>query len=286
MAASNCLNKKPPRRQGRKAKIILVFLVPWWFIMKTLQGKCIVVTRAEEQSGALVERLEALGATVHVCPMIAIVPPEDSAPLDSAIKRLAEYNWLMLTSANAVRALFEHTNDVLPEHVRVGAVGPATAKALMAYGVVPRFMPSTHTAEAMVAEIGDMAGQRVLIPVADIARETLAAGLRGRGAQVDVVTAYRTVRGKGVQQLVSLLRDKQVDAITFTSPSTVRSMLQGFAEQGVADVAALLHGVALVCIGPTTASALRKAGLPAVVAREQTAEGLVAAVVEVCGVTR
>lgn len=248
-----------------------------------IEGKCIVVTRAEEQSGALVERLAALGATVHVCPLIAIAPPEDMTPLYAAIERLAEYDWLMLTSANAVRALFEHMDAALPEHLSVGVVGPATAQVLAEYGVVPRFMPGVHTAEAMVAEIGDMAGQRVLIPAADIARETLAEGLRERGAHVDVVTAYRTVRGAGAQQLVSLLRAQQVHVITLTSPSSVRSMLQGVAEQCGADVAALLlERVVVVCIGPTTADAAREAGLRvAAVAREHTVEGLVAAVVEV-----
>lgn len=255
--------------------------------MKKLQGKRIVATRAQEQSGALVERLEALGATVHVCPMIAIVPPEDCALLDAAIQRMSEYDWLMLTSANAVAALFQRmaalgAAPTLPAHVRVGAVGPATARELAAHGAQPDCVPSVHTAEGMLAELGDMAGRRVLLPAADIARETLAEGLRGRGAYVDVVTAYRTVPGEGASMLARLLRDGTPDAITFTSPSTVRYMLQGLAAQGVRDPAARLAGMAVVCIGPTTADAAHAAELRvAAVAREHTVDGLVAALVEV-----
>ncbi len=257
----------------------------WWFNMQKLQGKRIVVTRPEEQSGALVERLAALGAIVRVCPMIAIAPPEDCALLDAAIQRLPEYDWLMLTSANAVHSLFQRmaalgVGTTFPPHVKIGVVGPATANAL-SVSLHPDFMPSVHTAEGMLAELGDIAGQRVLIPAADIARETLAEGLRQRGAQVDVVTAYRTVPGEGVQQLVSLLRDDMADAITFTSPSTVRYMLQGLAEQGVSNSVDQIKRVAVVCIGPTTADAAREAGLQvASVAREHTIDGLVAAVVE------
>lgn len=251
-----------------------------------LKGKRIVVTRAEEQAGTLVERLEALGAAVLVCPMITIAPPEDCGPLDAAIQRMPEYDWLMLTSANAVGALFQRmaalgVATTLPANLKVGVVGPGTARELAAHGAHPDFMPGVHTAEAMVAEIGDMAGQRVLFPAADIARATLPTGLRERGAQVDVVTAYRTVAGAGARMLIGPLHDKQVDAITFTSPSTVRAMLHGLAAQGVVDTAALLGHVALICIGPTTAVALRDARLPvAAVARDHTVEGLVEAVVE------
>lgn len=248
---------------------------------RPLVGRRIVVTRAEEQADPLAEQLEALGAEVVVCPLIAIAPPLDIVPLRDALARLAEYDWLLLTSANAVHAVFERVAaGALPARLAVGAVGPATARALAAYGVETRFVPSAYTAEAMVAEFGDAAGRRVLLPASELARETLAAGLRARGALVDVVTAYRNVPGPGAPRLAALLHQEPIDAITFTSPSTVHSLLAALAERGGTDAGALLGGVALVSIGPTTAAALDEAGLPTIAAREHTAEGIVEVLVE------
>lgn len=238
-----------------------------------LQGKHIVVTRAVEQSAELVERLQALGATVTVCPLIAIAPLDNTAPLDDAVRRLAEYDWLLFTSANAVRAFFGRVDAALPEHVKVGAVGPATARALVEHGIAPSFTPSAQTAEALAAELDVVAGQRVLLPSADIARPALADGLRARGALVDVVTVYRTAPGDGVAALRDMLRDGAVDAVLFASPSAVQALVRGMS----AAERAWLSDVAVACIGPTTAAAAHEAGLRvSAVAREHTAAGLVA----------
>ena len=258
---------------------------------RSLEGKRIAITRAEEQAGGLAERLRELGAEPLLCPSIAIAPPADYAPLDAAIARLSEYDWLIVTSANGVHALLDRMTVFGrgPEslaHLTIGAIGPATAQALAEWGLSAGFMPSAYVAEAILAEIGDVAGRHVLLPRADIAREALAVGLRERGALVDEIAAYRTVPGAGAALLVRLLRapaTRALDAITFTSSSTVRYLLDGMEQAGLArmQAATLLNELAVVCIGPITATTAREQGLRVdAVAREYTAEGLVAALVE------
>jgi uroporphyrinogen-III synthase len=255
---------------------------------RPLLGKRIVVTRAEDQAAGLLERLRALGAEPVACPAIAIAPPEDFAPLDAAIARLADYDWLIVTSANGVRALLgrmaELGQDPTPlRQLTIGAIGPATAEALAEHGLAPGFVPTTYVAEAILAEIGDVAGQRILLPRADIAREALAVGLRAKGAIVDEVAAYRTIPGGGARTLAGLLRAHAVDAITFTSSSTVRYTLEGLqvAGMGRPEARTLLEGVTVVCIGPVTAATAREAGLHVdAIARTYTTEGLVEALVE------
>src|SRR5262249_29998079 len=155
-----------------------------------LHNRRIVVTRSEAQAGGLTARLRELGATPIVCPAITIAPPADYAPLDRAIARLAQYDWLIVTSANGVRALLgrmaELGADVAPlQHLRIGAIGPATARVVAEHNLQAGFVPTAYTAEAALGQIGDVSGQRILLPCADIARETLAAGLREKGADVD-----------------------------------------------------------------------------------------------------
>jgi uroporphyrinogen-III synthase len=262
--------------------------------MRPLAGKQIAITRAAEQAVELVERLRALGAEPLVCPMIAFAPPEDWGPLDAALGRLAAFDWLAVTSANAVVALLERMarRGIGPEalgHLRVAAVGPATAEALAAHGLEAWLVPSVQTAAGLLAEIGDVRGQRVLLPQADIARPTLAAGLRERGALVETVTAYRTVPGSGVAMLEGLLRNGKLDALLFASPSAASYLLEGLEAAGRTreQSRALVARVALVSIGPTTSSALRDAGLSvAAEARPHTAEGLVAAVLELLAPVR
>src|SRR5215212_8627422 len=253
-----------------------------------LRGKRIAVTRAEEQSAGLLARLQALGATTVVCPAIMIAPPDDFAALDAAINRLDQYDWLIVTSANGVRSLLDRMavldrSSAELAHLTIGAIGPATADALAGYGLHAGFIPSAYVAEAILAEIGDMAGQRILLPRADIARATLAVGLRAMGAMVDEIAAYRTLPGSGARELVGVLRAKALDAITFTSSSTVRYLLDGLEQAGISrdDARMLLNTTAVVCIGPITAATAGEHGLRVdAVAHEYTADGVVDALVE------
>lgn len=253
-----------------------------------LHGKRIAVTRAAEQSAGLLARLKALGAATVVCPAILIIPPEDFSALDAAITRLPEYDWLIVTSANGVLALLDRMNalgrhSVELAHMRIGASGPATADALAERGLHASFISSAYVAESMLAEIGELAGKRILLPSADIARATLAVGLRALGATVDEIAAYRTVPGPGARVLADVLRAKTLDAITFTSSSTVRYMLDGLEQAGIdrAAARALLNATVIVCIGPITAATASEYGLRVdAIAHEYTAEGVVDALVE------
>jgi uroporphyrinogen-III synthase len=254
-------------------------------LQRPLAGKRIAVTRAEEQAAELAARLTALGAEAIICPTIAIAPPADFASLDRAIAGLDQYDWIIFTSANGVRALLSrmaalgHDGTGLRE-CRLGAIGPATARALAEHGLTAGFVPSTYIAEAIVEEIGEVAGQRILLPRADIAREALATGLRARGALVEEVAAYRTIPGAGIERLRGLLRAGSIDAITFTSSSTVRYLLEGLAAVGVhgEEAAELVNRAAVVCIGPVTAETARRAGLRVdAVAARYTTDGLIEA---------
>ena len=252
-----------------------------------LQGRRIVVTRAGDQAGPLLARLQALGAAPLACAAIAIAPPASYAPLDAAIRAIAGYDWVIFTSVNGVAAVMARLAAAgldpaaLRDH-RLAAIGPATAAALTDQGLRPAFVPDTYVAEAIVAGIGDMAGQRILLPRADIARAALGAGLRAGGALVDEVTAYRTVPGPGLAAVAGLLQAGDVDALTFTSSSTVRYFLQGLDNAGFPGdhLRAGPARPAVVCIGPITAGTAREAGLPVdAVADEYTTDGLIAALV-------
>jgi uroporphyrinogen-III synthase len=254
---------------------------------RPLHGKHIAVTRAEEQSAGLLARLHALGATTLICPAITIALPEDFAALDAAIGRLDQYDWLIVTSANGVRALLDRMAALGRPSAQlaglmIGAIGPATADALAERGLHASFMPSAYVAEAILAEIGDVAGKRILLPRADIARPTLAVGLRALGASVDEIAAYRTLPGQGAGALAGVLRAGALDAITFTSSSTVRYLLEGLEQAGIdkAVARALLNATAVVCIGPITAATASEHGLRVdAVAHEYTTEGVVDALV-------
>ncbi|HEX9035617.1 MAG TPA: uroporphyrinogen-III synthase [Ktedonobacterales bacterium] len=255
-------------------------------IQAPLAGKRIAITRPPEQAAALAERLEALGAQTVPLATIAIAPIEDTAPLDAAIAGLSDYDWLVFTSVNGVAAFAARLAATgrgwdARGRARVAAIGPATARALEARGVGVDLTPDEYIAEGILDGLGNVAGQRLLLARADIARRALADGLRLRGAVVDEVAAYRTViQPVSPDAIHQALDGEPVDAITFTSSSTARGLLAGLAALG-RDPRAALRGVALAAIGPVTAATLREAGLePALVAEEYTVPGLVVALVD------
>jgi uroporphyrinogen-III synthase len=253
-----------------------------------LSGKTIAITRPGEQADGVMGRLRALGANPVSTPTIAIVPPEDFQRLDLAIGNLSAYDWLLLTSVNGVRVLRERfaALGIDPAELgalKIGAIGPATAAALEAGGFRVAFVPTSYRAESILTEIGEVGGQRMLLPRAELARPLLARGLGALGAEVDEIAAYRTVPGPGIGELAALLRAHRVDAITFTSSSTVRFFQQGMLHTGETPqtIATLLASpVVAVCIGPVTAATARELGLRVdVVAEAYTIDGLVTALV-------
>jgi uroporphyrinogen-III synthase len=256
-----------------------------------LAGRRIVLTRATGQSSQFAETLRGLGAEPIVCSAISIVPPADWGPLDALLDALAHaadrQRWLIFTSVNAVRAVFERLAALhLPaERVtqgQVAAIGKATARVLREAGIEPDFVPSSSVAETILAEIGDVAGRTIFLPQADIARPTLAEGLAAQGALVQAAVAYRTVPDPQAAELAALLRGKNIDAVTFTSSSTVRYTLEALQSTGL-DLAAardLLGQTAIASIGPITSQTAREHGLQvAIEAREHDMAGLTAGLI-------
>ncbi len=243
----------------------------------------IVITRAAHQAGELKALLEKAGFRTLLYPAIAIQPPTDARALDAALRHARDYDWLIFTSANAVEAVARRLDalNLGPDALQgpsIAAVGPATARAVaQRLGLEIAVIPPKAVGESLLAALPIPAGQRVLLPRAAKARDVLPDGLRARGVQVDVVTAYETVLGSGGDDLPAALRSGQVDAITFTSPSTVRNTLIRLQRDAGLGVDALA-GVVVVCIGPITADAAIEAGLHVdVVPKEYTASGLVRA---------
>ena len=252
-----------------------------------LSGRRVLVTRPEAQSEGLLRRLRALGAQPVVCPTIRIQGPADWRALDEAIGRLSDYDWLIFTSVNGVTFFFERLTALdaglealRSPRLRLAAIGPATAHALEAQGLAVAFVPSRYVAEAILEEIGSVAGSHILLPRADIARKALAEGLRDQGALVDEVTAYRTVSAAGEALMLPDELARGVDIATFTSPSTVHGFLD-LLEAAGRPVGQALAGAKIACIGPITARAAQEAGLRVdIVASEHTVEGLLNAINE------
>jgi uroporphyrinogen III methyltransferase / synthase len=247
-----------------------------------LTARRIVVTRAAAQSAALLEKLRAAGALPVATPAIQILTPENPALLRDAAERLDAFQWCVFTSSNAVRALLaEQDPELWPESVQIAAVGNATARALTDAGLTVHFQPSTAVAEALARELPVETGARVLWPHGDLAKQELVQALTARGAAVEAVVAYRTVSDIALLGVVDALRDGRVDAITFTSASTVRHVVEGLAAAGVRlEKLPAATRPLIVCIGPVSAAAARECGLPVDgIADPSDDDGLVAALI-------
>jgi uroporphyrinogen-III synthase len=253
-----------------------------------LHHKKILITRAPHQAEELAQLLREKGGVPLLYPCIDMAPPWDTAVLDAALVAAVhgEFDWLVLTSANTVAILAQRLAALglaLPagKGLQVAAVGPATAAAARAnLRVVINSVPEEHVAEALASAIGVTAGTRLLLPQSAKARPLLARQLREQGALVTAVVAYDTVPGQGGVDAPALLRARQIDAVTFTSASTVTNFLLRLANEG--GRRADLAGVCLACLGPVTAAAVADAGLLATVtAAEYTLPGLVS-VLEEC----
>jgi len=259
-----------------------------WFDDRPLFGRRIVVTRSREQASELVERLEELGANPILAPSIRIEPPETFLALDRAVAEVSTFDWIIFTSANGVdhfmARLLAGTGDVRDlKGVRLCTIGPSTAGRLERYGVKVDLMPSEYRAEAVLDALAahtDVTGKRFLLPRADLAREVLPEQLRAAGAEVVEVTAYRTVLAEPGSEpdVYRMLLDRRVDAIMFTSASTVRNFVQIIGADPATD---LLRTTVIACIGPVTAEAAQQLGISTtVMPSAYTIPGLVDALVE------
>ena len=247
--------------------------------MASLDGRRIVVTRRQGQAASLVDRLRERGATVLEVPAIEIVPPADLGPLDAALGQLDGYDWIVLTSPNAVAALVTRLTVLglyprLGGHARLASVGPATTVALHASfpeDKVSLEPESEYRAEGLLAAFAgrSLAEKRVLLPTSASARDTLAEGLRRQGARVEVVAAYATVEPPGLEAAVAGCLDSGCDLALFASPSAVEAFARAAGLRA--------RGLKVAVIGPTTEAAARASGLDVRgVASPSTVEALVA----------
>ena len=248
-----------------------------------LSGKCVAVTRPREQSSEFVSLLNAMGARTYEVPTIQFVPPTDKKALDDACNIAQTFDWIVFTSAKGVDAFMKRyialENDVQSlKHVRLCAVGPATATKLGDYQLAVNAMPKEYRGEA-VAELLEkyVRGSRVLLPRADLASENLPGALRQAGAEVHEVIAYRTIPDRSKRHDVStMLIKKEIDVITFTSASTVQNFVAMMGDTSVRD---LLANTLIATIGPVTADAARSLGLTVtIVPKAHTIPGLVQAI--------
>jgi uroporphyrinogen III methyltransferase/synthase len=253
-----------------------------WFDNRPLFGKRILVTRAEHQANELSRLLMELGAIPVEMPVIKIGPPRTWKKLDQAIMNLRSYGWIIFTSVNAVEVFWKRLyalelDSRWLDDTKIGAIGPVTARALEEKGIRPDYLPKIYTSQGFLAGLKkkDIAGHRVLLPRADIAGNELAKGLIKLGAEVHQVTAYKTApTKKGVSQGKQMLLKGKIDVITFTSASTVNSLLAILGQKWEVIKRAKLAG-----IGPNTATVLAQKGLKTdIVAKEHTIPGLVEAI--------
>jgi uroporphyrinogen III methyltransferase/synthase len=232
---------------------------------KPLAGRKILITRAREQSGEFAIHLKRLGAEVIEFPTIEIVPPLRWKELDRAIDRLRSYDWVLFTSANGVNFFWQRLREKgkhrLPSSLKICAIGPVTAHQLKEKRIPIHYIPKEFIAESILKGFQKMSikGSQILLARAKKARDVLPQGLRRMGAEVDVVEAYRTVKPRGgAKQLRELLADEKMDAITFTSSSTVNHFV-GLLRKG--ELKKLLRGIAIACIGPVTAKTAKEWGM-------------------------
>ena len=247
-----------------------------------LAGRRILVTRAAHQAGKLSEGLRAAGAEAVEVPVLEIQAPISFDSLDAALRQLDEYDCLVFTSANTVHAVVERAaacGIVFADHMpQIAAVGKATAEAAKRAGFGVALTPKEYVAESLVEALGTLvAGQRILLARAAIARDLIPDELRAAGAVVEVVDAYQNAVPKDAPDKLRAALNSGIDAVTFTSSSSVTHLAQ------VAQAAKIpfpFAGVKAISIGPITSGTLREEGWPpAAEADPHDIPGLIAAVI-------
>ncbi|MEW6087426.1 MAG: uroporphyrinogen-III synthase [bacterium] len=237
-----------------------------WFDNRPLFGRNIIVTRSQQQAGEFSRLLEDEGARVIEFPTIEIVPALNYEDLDKALDEIEKYHWIIFTSSNGVKYFFERVNKKgydlrLLKGIKICAIGPGTAKAIENLGIKTDFIPKEFRAEGIVEGFlkEEIKGKNILIPRAEVAREILPERLEEMGANVNVATAYRTVKvDSGLNKIKPLLEEKEIDVITFTSFSTADNFISLFPQDELKD---LMRGVNIASIGPITSNRIEKAGL-------------------------
>ncbi len=237
-----------------------------WFETKPLFGRTILVTRATEQAGEFIDLLETHGAIPLAFPTIRTAPPKSWKPLDLGIKRLSTYDWAIFTSVNGVKYFFERLRNIGKDlrelkGVRICAIGPRTARAIKELNIRVDLTPKVFRAEAILKALGadGISGKKFVLPRALKAREVLPDTIRELGGRIDVLPAYRTVKPrKRAQEIKERLFNGEIDAITFTSSSTVTNFMNFFNKDEAQEINRVTR---VACIGPITADTAENFGL-------------------------
>ena len=252
-----------------------------WFDKRPLFGKRIVITRARAQASNLVSKLSKLGAHCIEIPTIKIAPPEDIKPLQESINNINNYEWLVFTSVNGVKFFFDTLFDLGKDvrvlgHLKFACIGPVTKERLKDYGIISDILPETYRAESVIDAFSkvDIKNKKILLPRAKKARTILPEELITMGASVDEVIAYETLLDvEEKEKLITLLANNKIDAITFTSSSTVSNFMSLLDSE---DSDKLLKGVVTASIGPITSDTAKSLNIePDIEALEYTIQGLV-----------
>jgi len=253
---------------------------------KSLAGKRIVITRSAAPSEALARELSTRGAIPVVIPLISFANPENFEPLDAALVEIERFDWMILTSAQAVRAVAKRGEELTRRLVRseskprIACVGPVTAETARQAGFRVEYVAETHSGAGLADELGNrLQGSKIFLPRSDRANPDLPSALSRYGGEVTEVIAYRTLRTRAVDERhLRQIAEGGTDAVLFFSPSAV----QHFGELlGSEQFRALQHKLAITAVGPVTANALRKAGVRRpVISADTTAASVVEALEE------
>ena len=230
-----------------------------------LYEKRILITRAKEQSESLFQQLLALDAIPICAPLIQFAPPEDSDPLDRALRNLGSFDWLFLTSQNALRFVLERAELIgvsltgAPCKFHVAAVAPVTAAAAERAGLRVEYVSKKHQGIGLAEELGPrLNGLRVFLPRSDKASTALPVALERAGAQVEDVIAYRTLQTQTADEwLAHIVSRGEIDAMVFFSPSAVHYLAEIL---GSDEMEKAKQRILVVAIGPVTAKALMESG--------------------------
>jgi len=252
-----------------------------WFDKKPLFGKRIVITRARAQASSLVSNLSKLGALCIEIPTIQIIGPKDTIPLKKSIKNIKDYDWLVFTSVNGVKFFFDTLFDMgydvrVLGHLKFACIGPVTKERLKNYGIISDILPKTYRAESVIDAFStvEIKNKKILLPRAKQARTILPEELTKMGAQVDDVAAYETLLNTDREKdLIALLENNEIDAITFTSSSTVSNFMSQLKSKNAKK---LLKNVVIASIGPITSDTAKSFDIePDIEAKQFTIQGLV-----------
>jgi len=247
-----------------------------------LSGRRVLVTRAAHQAGKLSEGLRALGAEPVEVPVLEIRPPASFAPLDNALRQLESYDWLILTSANTVRAMSARAAELGLQFkpsatLKVAAIGGATATAAQKAGFPVTLIPESYIAESLLDGLAtQISERRILLARASVARDLIPSALRQAGAIVDVVDAYQNVLPESASRQLRNALAERIDAATFTSSSSATNLAEA---ARAAEIPFPFANVLAISIGPITSQTLRALGWhPSVEAAPSDIPGLIAAV--------